>query len=70
MGQSERVTVIFAAAQYASLLRPRSPIQLSNSQRSAARLDGGGCPFVFLPLPGKMRGAERRQALVRKRRTR
>ena len=50
--------------------RTKFPIQLSNSQRSAARLDGGGYPLPVFRSLKKMRGAERRQALVRKRRTR
>ena len=46
------------------------PIQLSNSQGSAGPHRWGRVPFVRFPLPEKMRGAERRQALVRIRRTR
>ena len=41
------------------------PIQLSNSQGSAGPHRWGRVPFVRFPLPEKMRGAERRQALVR-----
>jgi hypothetical protein len=43
-----------------------SHLHLSNSQRSAARSRGDGCPASLFRSPKKkMRGAERRQALVR-----
>jgi hypothetical protein len=62
-------SIVNLSCGIAALLEPRRGVfvslrHLSQSQRCAGPL-GGRVPLRLFPLPKKMRGAERRQALVR-----